>query len=278
MFNSNNKKLLIIIMKVAVIKSRKCGFGSNFNHTILGIEYALMKGFIPKVEWYLSLYADSDTENVWDTYFDLTGISTEESIVETITLPMINFPKRKGNKYCLNSIFKNHVSLKPFMKEKIDKIFDGYANLPLVGVHLRNTDRVIEPQFASPGIDIVIKYLKNVLKEYSKVGLYIASDNIPDVTILKGVLDEHVVVFEDNDAIRSNDNTSVHGDMDSGLETKNSLKAMSIITDIFALARCDVIVRTCSNVTAASAIINPYAKIVDVSKEMGRITEEWVSE
>jgi len=267
------------------IQSRDCGMGSNFLHTIIALEKVIEHNMIPKIEWYMKLYSDSTDENVWDTYFELKNIHMSSEIQASCVIPLQFLPERIGNKFILHNVFANHVELKGFMKEKINMIFKGNEQFPIIGVHLRNTDRNIEQEFASPGLDIIIRRLSEVLKKYvnvcSTICIYIASDNIPDVIQLKDELqcpNISIIYLEDPNTVRSPNDISVHGELDGGIDVKNSLKAESILIDIFALAKCQVIIRSCSNVTAVSSIINPHATIIDISLECGKKTEEWVSE
>ena len=54
------------------------------------------------------------------------------------------------------------------------------------------------------------------------------------------------------------------------------MKALSILTDIYSLARCEKIVRTCSNVTGMVGILSPTVKFIDVSLEFGKQSDEWL--
>ena len=168
----------------------------------------------------------------------------------------------------------------------MDTIFRNLDNYRVIGVHLRNTDRIIEPQYSSPGIDKMLKHLLlTIHEEYTRntnIAVYIASDNIPDADLIKNevlVSFPDIKILEDPDAVRSPNQLSVHGTHDSGLSSiSNSKKAESILTDIFSLARCNVVLRTCSNVTASSAIVNLSTRYIDISKIYGKYTEDWVTQ
>lgn len=87
-----------------------------------------------------------------------------------------------------------------------------------------------------------------------------------------------IIILEDPNTIRSPNQISIHGGADAGLEGfSNAKKAETILTDIFCLARCHKVVRTCSNVTVASALINTETIYIDVSKLYGKPTDEWMS-
>ena len=258
--------------------------GALFNAVLVALDDMKQKygaTAAPIVCWYLPKYGSG--ENVWDTYFELVGFNGHTDVNAEYRGEYD--PNRMDYRTALHDVYAAHVRVKSIITDKCDQIFAGVpTNSHIIGVHLRNTDRNLEPWFASPGREYVCKRLKDEIMLCSPdvvVYVYIASDNIPDADFIKSELstfERRTFVLEDPDAVRSPNHTSVHGTHDRGLQgVPNDKKARSILTDIFCLSRCDVLVRTCSNVTAAAGIINPHAKIVDVSKEMGRKTELWLS-
>lgn len=276
--------------QIVIIKSHNAGMGSNFNSLLLCLEHMDKSIYdpLPIVEWYMDSYSTIAGKNIWDKYFSIS--TTQYNAVDHTKPPIIlcgmGFDNnRRDYRTCLNNIFCKYIIVKPIISDAIDTIFSNVTSCDiLIGVHLRNTDRCIEPQYASPGIEYVIQrtlYLIDNVITHDTVCIYISSDNIPDVHTFKLALTSNstkaIRFYEDPHAVRSPDSRSVHGDLDSGLDVPSDDKALSILTDIFALARCQYIVRTCSNVTAASGIINANSQIFDVSKEHGRFTEEWLT-
>jgi len=273
------------------INAHHAGMGSIFCSTIQTLESLVLAQpkMIPRVKWTnLPFYSDTKdvNENIWDNYFEITGFPAISD--HSIFLP---FPKKISScsshpRISLNQVFRNHVKVKPIIANKVDELFSGVKDYFIVGVHLRNTDRAIEPQFASPGVDKMWNHLRNTLQKarkiYLNIALFIASDNIPDANYIKSQLTmvfPSVVVLEDPNAIRSPNQLSVHGTHDSGLlGVSNGKKAESILIDIFSLARCKVVLRTCSNVTACSAFINKETKYIDISKLHGKCTETWITQ
>jgi len=271
-----------------IIKSHNAGMCAVLNSTIQTIESILndSRNITPKVIWDLPIYSDRPGENVWDTYFEVVGF---DPILDNTT--QIEFAKAYSSlssspRVSLNNVFKNHIRVKSIITNKVDAIFRDVDDYRLIGVHLRNTDRIIEPQYSSPGINKMLKHLLFTIHEeyitHKNIALYIASDNIPDADLIKKDVLEYfpyIKILEDPEAVRSPNQVSVHGTHDSGLSNvSNSKKAESILIDIFSLARCKVVLRTCSNVTASSAIINLSTKYIDISKIYGKYTEDWVTQ
>ena len=271
-----------------ILGSNVAGMCSVFNTTVQTLEALLLKQpeIVPKIIWILPIYSDSNNENVFDTFFELVGFNPINADAKYTACTHYTYSQSSTPRLSLNTVFKNHIRVKPIITNKVDTIFRDLDGYRLVGVHLRNTDRIIEPQYSSPGIDKMLKHLLlTIHKEYSahkNIAVYIASDNIPDADLIKkSVLESfpHIKILEDPEAVRSPNQISVHGTHDSGLSNlSNSKKAESILTDVFSLARCDVVLRTCSNVTASSAIINLSTRYIDISKIYGKYTEDWVTQ
>lgn len=260
---------------------KEAGFTASFTGLIACLAKCKKQNIYPNILWYSSLYTEDISENIFYKYFDLIGFDKPDTIIRTISMgtwEQLEEPRMQWRPI-LCKTFSDHIRPKGNIIRHIDSIFKG-IDLPLIGVHIRNTDRSVEPQWASPGIEYVIKRLIDVIKEYDiPVGLYIASDNIPDVVLLKNTLNKifpEIKYIEDPNCVRSPDQISVHGNFDAGLNVSKESKALSIITDIFSLARCEKVVRTCSNVTGMVGIISPTTVFIDVSLEFGKQSDEWL--
>lgn len=278
-------------MSVANITNiKEAGFTATYTGLIACLAKCDQMQLYPIINWYSHLYSNDKDENIFYKYFELINYANKPDIItNTInmgTWEQLSQPRMEWRKI-LCAAYTNHVKLRPEFVTYIDNVFNKINNIPLIGVHIRNTDRAIEPAWASPGITYVIDCLIKVLKEYNNtettIGLYIASDNIPDVVLLKDTITKisndlpTIIYIEDPKCVRSPDQTSVHGNLDSGLTTvSNDEKALSILTDIYCLARCKKVVRTCSNVTSMVGIISPTTIFIDVSLECGKQSDEWL--
>ena len=285
------------MQNVAIIHAFVAGMGAFFNCMLIALDRIQKehagKNVIPIVEWIAPHYSNDPHENIWHKYFELVGFPSlvdANSDVNIVAHYKADYDdKRMDYRRTLHDLYAKHVRVKSIITDRVDAIFrpvteshsHPHSHYHVVGVHLRNTDRCVEPQYASPGVAYVSKRLNEEIQKLDgrPVYLFIASDNKPDAEYIKSHVDPTVIVLEDPDAVRSDNHISVHGTHDAGMRSvPNDAKALSVLTDIFCLARCELIVRTCSNVSSAAGIINTNAKIVDVSLEMGRYTETWLSE
>jgi hypothetical protein len=278
---------------IVLIKGHNAGLGSLFNSMIVGIDMIKKKysNAFPVVIWDNTCYGK---ENIFNKYFTINGgvYSSEYlnyyeyNILDTLSC--LSFQNDVHNyRSILHNIYKNNIQVNPIITHKVNIIFMNIKYDYLIGVHFRNTDRCIEPQYASPGSDKVSKRVLDVLNTNrgKKIGIYIASDNKPDVNFFKNYIEKNyndfisIEFIEDPDAIRSDNEISIHGTHDRGNDTFTpEQKILSILVDIYSLARCDIMVRTCSNVTCSAGIINKNSRIIDVSLEYGKFTEKWLSE
>jgi len=276
-----------LLNNAIIIKSHNAGMGSLFNTLILRINEIKTKNLnvFPVVMWDTTNYGKG---NIFNNYFRIVGVGSSSEYVVTNTVEGMCFSTNIPNyRKTLHNIYKDHIIVNPVITDKVDSIFVNKSFDYLIGVHFRNTDRAIEPEYASPGTDKLSKRVLDVLNENNgkKIAIYIASDNKPDVCYFKNYLSEsyekfnNIDIIEDPDNIRSDNEISVHGTHDKGNDNFTpEQKALSILVDIYSLSKCDIIVRTCSNVTCSSAIINMNSKIIDVSLEHGKFTEKWLSE
>jgi len=273
-------------MKAArVYYNEEWGFTATFSNLIHSLARAKKLGLYPVIEWYSKLYSDNIEENIFNTYFNIKNKPDNLDVSNMVTLsPYVLEEDRHNWRKVLCDAYAIYIEPKRIIIDRVDNIFKNYTDIPLIGVHIRNTDRSVEPAYASPGIHFVVNRLMDVLKQYNgAVGLYIASDNIPDVLFLKHILHENksnlpdISYIEDPNCVRSPNQISVHGNFDEGLKTAtNQEKTLSILTDVYCLARCEKIVKTCSNVTAVAGIISPTTKFIDVSLEHGKVSDEWL--
>ena len=270
-----------------IIKSHDAGMGSLFNSMILDINKIKNSypNAFPIVNWDTTKYGEG---NIFNKYFSIKGFKITSNYIVKDTMSGMCFSNDNIQNYrtILNNIYNDHIQVNPIITDKVNIIFTNIKYDYLIGVHFRNTDRCIEPQYASPGSDKVSKRVLDVLNENKgkKLGIYIASDNNPDVIFFKNYIEKNYSDFkniefiEDPDTIRSDNQISIHGTHDIGNSNYTpEQKALSILVDIYSLARCDILVRTCSNVTCSAGIINKNSKIIDVSLEYGKFSEKWLS-
>ena len=180
-------------MAIANIKTiPDAGFTASYTGLIACLTKCKRSNIYPNILWFSKLYSDDITENIFYKYFNLVGFEKPTTITQVYnmgTWEQLSEPRMEWRKL-LCKTYADHIRVCPEVSQHVDSIFKG-IDFPIVGVHIRNTDRSVEPQWASPGIQYVIKRLIDVLREYTgKVGVYIASDNIPDVVLLKNKLKE----------------------------------------------------------------------------------------
>jgi hypothetical protein len=262
-----------------------CGIGAAFCCTLYTLENLLLdkRKLIPIIKWNLPFYSENNdnNENIFDNYFELIEFPEISKNSNYIQFPIKNNSCSNNPRNSLNRIFKKHIKVKDIITQKVNEIFNGFNEYYKLGVHLRNTDRVIEPKYASPGIDKMLKHLlisiEESMKDYDNILLFIASDNIPDAEFIKSNVKKLfplIVILEDSNNVRSPNQISVHGTHDSGLKgVSNSKKAESILTDIFSLSQCNKVLRSCSNVTYSSGIINIETIYIDISKIYGKFSD-----
>jgi len=274
-----------------IIANQSAGMGSIFNSTIQGLADILKFGgdIAPVIIWDLPIYSDHGFD-VFDIFFELVNFprmddGLDRQYIWADTREFV-YPPNYSRRETLNSIFLKHIRVRPIITRTVDTILKDLDDHFLMGVHVRNTDRRLELKESFIEINPLIKHLLIAIgdeyKSHEKIALFVASDNIPDADLVKkSVLESfpNIKIIEDPYAMRSPCHISVHGTHDGGIVGVSKFKkARSILNDIFCLARCSVVVRTNSNVTASSAIINLRTRYIDVSKIYGKNMDDWVTE
>lgn len=97
-------------------------------------------------------------------------VINEKSIYTSF--PQTNYASYENPRMPLNQVYKDHIRVKPVIMDKVNAIFEGYnENYYILGIHLRNTDKITEPQYLTPGLDKMLKHLliamEETLKEHS---------------------------------------------------------------------------------------------------------------
>jgi len=152
-------------------------------------------------------------------------------------------------------LIDKYIHIKPsilkIVEEKLDKVADYY----LIGVHYRGTDKKTEVPLVS-----YEDVLEEVNKHYKKnCQIYVATDdqNFLDLIHMRF----HGRVRYLKEATRSLDGKPTHlHPMSPYLEGKNA------IIDCLMLSKCNVLIRTSSNLSLVSTFFNPFLKVVEIKK------------
>lgn len=262
----------------------KCGLFAIFMYVLDHIAYATDKGYIPILESrnYSCLYKEKKavlgTRDPWKYYFE--PISDVKPMMcwkyGNVLLGAVKFPRYKAI-YYYNDKEKNYLP----SQQRIDELFvlvnkyirfrpDLQRNLEerttilnkfsrVLGVHIRGTDMYTagkqHPVPSGKSKDFSI--IDDIIARHQITGIFLCSDTESTIKLFRDYYSDMVIT---TDALRQiNDGCcGIHQDKTLDKQRKNHkyLLGEEVITDMYLLSKCDVLVCGPSNVAFAAIIYN----------------------
>lgn len=262
-----------------LIGSGRCGFFGDVFMALNGIRFAETNRARAMVNWRRkSLYFDEETErNVWDLCFEQSSFdfTSQHSCLNSIDVgyrpSAQTFASYEGHSVIssLNRAINNWCRPRGEIKGIVDQFVGEHFRCGApIGVHVRLTDAALGFENRAPAsVDDFIKQTCCVLDKFGDKKIFLASDEEFVVERFRSVFGQRVVV---RNALRSIDGRSIHGHYDKGLIASGNVKAVDVLVDALILARCDIIIRSHSRVTAFSLCMNNNLKFVDLDRLVGK--------
>ena len=153
---------------------------------------------------------------------------------------------------CIGNRIWRKLKLKREVTGLADSLWSKMSNTDhMIGVHYRGTDKVRGSKKEADPVCYynVVEAVKQNMK--GNTNIFIATDEIDFLDHMGNIFGERVVHTE---AKRSYDNRPIHLTRDQGNGGELALDAM---LDALLLAKCDLMIRTSSNLSRASMFMNP---------------------
>ena len=158
-----------------------------------------------------------------------------------------------------NMLIKKYIKPKRELRKKIDDFYNAFfKGFYVIGIHYRGTNQMNNGNRVSHD-----KALHEIQKAITSVGnqqwkLFVATDEEAFYNFLKEKFPNRVLAIK---ASRSKDGTPVH------LENYKAsfLKGQEAVLDCYLLARCDLLLKTCSNLSDISTKLNPKLSVVHLN-------------
>lgn len=193
--------------------------------------------------------------NWWSYYFEPFAIGSAESAAskpitarqhDTFAHRAENTLSRKKGATLIN----RYIRVKPQVAAKVEAFVQTHFNDHLViGIHYRGTDKVKEaPRIPYETVCASVQTAINNAKA-GKIRIFVATDEQAFVDCVRGNFPQLACSC---DAIRSTDGTRVH---DS--DENNYRNGEEAIIDCLLLSRCDLLIRTESNLGLCATFFNP---------------------
>jgi len=247
------------------------------------------------------LYAQQPEDNVWNYYFDPIEIDKflesqyQINVADIFMCGELDFDLDnkfliknlhtydslklwsiedkqylKNHRLEVNKIINRYVNIKKNIIDKVDKFYSNkFKDLEFsIGVHVRGTDKRTE----YPYKELVIKhYIDEIQKIINinngkKYKIYIASDNNESIVEIANHFGKQNIIC--HASIRMNSYTStipIH--LSSGIDHKKH--GEETLIEMLLLSKCDYIIGTDSNFTAAACYFNPEAELIYLDRKNG---------
>ena len=262
-----------------------CGMFAIFMYVLDHIAYAKDNGYIPvlEMEKYECLYKEKEkvngTYDPWQYYFlPVTEVTWKQKWkAHSITYGKMGFLRYKGIYYFaqkwknilpekeriaeLHNLVEQYIRFRPELQQELEsryrEITERYHRI--LGIHVRGTDMYVAgKQHNKPSSKLVdFSLVREIVEKNNIDGIFLCTDD-------KGVVAKFKKNFEDTvfvtDSIRQEDGKmeGVHFDqtLGKGRQLHKYLLGKEVITDMYILSKCNVLMCGPSNVAYAAIIYN----------------------
>ncbi|MBI5274469.1 MAG: hypothetical protein HY860_05400 [Chlamydiales bacterium] len=164
------------------------------------------------------------------------------------------------------NLVKKYIHVKPFILKAVDQFILDHLNADVViGVHYRGTDKSSEAPRTT--YHEVFKAIENNIKNLDKINykIFVATDEEGFIKHLKARFKDKVVFTT---ASRSSGNISIHHRGENPYQT-----GLEAIIDAILLSKCDLLIRTSSNLSLWSSYFNTQMPVILLNARYGNIAE-----
>lgn len=247
------------------------GLFHNF-HIVLGLLKfceddrfsSLMVDFGDKGLYYEPKYG----KNWWSYYFEPVELkpirpqTKRRSIVKYLSdeekayfgnSTLFYFSRKLGS-----SLIKKYIKLKPFLIQDIENfVTENFSETYTIGVHYRGSDKKAEaPPVSLEKVKICLKTQIKKLKS-SDYKIFLATDE-------KAALEYFQKYFPDKLIYQKG--LYSKGDVGAHYIHRGFESGRRAVIDCYLLSKCHLLIRTSSNLSAASAFINPKLPLINLNK------------
>lgn len=262
-----------------------CGLFAIFMYVLDHIAYARDKGYIPVLcmQRYDCLYKEkykiNGTYNPWEYYFKPITEVTLKNLFKagTVTWGKVEFLHYKGIYYYaqknknilpekqriteLHEIVEQYIQFQPALQQELKehyyKMKSKYQKV--MGIHVRGTDMYVAgKQHNKPSSKFMdFQELQNIVNKNNIDGIFLCTDDSEVVKKFQKFFGDKIYV---TDSVRQVNGRleGIHFDkaLGKGRKEHKYLLGKEVITDMYLLSKCNVLVCGPSNVAFAAMIFN----------------------
>ena len=272
---SNNAKRTRF-KKYVIGRWSKAGMGAALNSVLCHLSHCRSQDLIPVVYWHGGAYHNPDgfngeNQNEWKYYFNQTSHLTyaQGDIINHLCnykeynnfKQANNFQKKRDIAY---SLINDYIHLNPIVQAKVDHFYNTHlAGKKTIAIHLRGTDKYLETPLISPE-RIIAEALKHADKNTQ---FFLATDEQKLLDAMIALLKGRTVVYYD--CYRSENGKPLHvqdnASPTSRIQPSFAQLGEDVIVEMWLMGKCDMFIRTLSNVSAIPLFLNPRLPHVTLS-------------
>lgn len=266
---------------------------------LLGLSMALVdycdeRGIAPRVAITNPNYVDETSPDAFAAYFDnpalprgLRGLAAgalgRRARLDTLAQKVVFPEDRAFGAWGLERIAglsfdrtvelaRRYVRPNAAVLADVDGVVQSQFEGPALGLHFRGTDKSNEAPRVP--LEFVVRTVRNVMEDRPHLRtVFLATDESAFADELRRAL-PGVAIVERDDAFRSADGKPVH----KKNTTSGHARGMDAVANCLLLSRCEIVVRTCSLLSAWAPIFNPAMDVVclNVPHPQGRYFPEQI--
>lgn len=252
------------------IERKGIGFFAQMNWCLYMLRYCERCGLLPDIRLTDDIYLDHKRGPNWlNYYFDASepmalGKITSQVRPTTKISDIRQIGLSSEPNITLDDgarILRKYLRPKPCISKMVNDFWRALnVDGPVLGVHFRGTDKSLEAPRVSWGycLTVIEKYLH---ENTNLAAVFVASDEQKFIDFIKIAVTAVPVYFRD-DHYRSTDDRPVHTSIESGGYEKGE----DALVNALLLAKCAILIRTTSFLSAWASIFNPDLKVVLLNK------------
>lgn len=203
-------------------------------------------------------YYDKDIGPNWISYFIMPikegNLKNIKEFPDDKIGPMAMFAENKLDRIAIHQLIIKYIQVKEQVKNEVHRFVRNRFKGKVIGVHYRGTDKRSEaPAVKFEKVNEAIKEQINILgtNDYT---IFLATDEVKFMKYLKEIYKDKVIHLK---TVRSNNDGPIHENLEKPFE-----QGKAAFKDMLLLSRCDILIRTSSNLSLWSTYFNPTLPVV----------------
>jgi len=202
-------------------------------------------------------YEPSEGNNWWDYYFEmLTPSINKENLVYLETEGDLAGKAKWGlSKKRANYLINKYIKLRANIQQELDEFCSQYFHNYMIGIHYRGTDKLLSEAKLITYKEL-FTHMDKLIKQFPHCKFFIATDEEKFLNAAKKKYHTRIIYRNQK---RSTNSIPVHRDK----SINNYIKGKEALLDCLLLAKCNILIRTASNLSDVSCCLNPDIRTIN---------------